>query len=581
MMINLSSNRQFSLSCESISSSQQWRNVRRSPPSVTTVTSAKRQKQRGNKKTVLHSSTPLLTTTDGGRGGCLVIKYRDITSHKEVEGRFRGKVMRTSTPVRPVDSPGRSPAEQREEILLRTSAVNPFSTFNCSNFRTFHPSTGILEDYNNNLHRQEESLKNSPLTCQCHLSEALDQLITLIPSSAIPDDKFVHQVIESVGEKVKMELEIDFPSGLHLIDQFNQDVKELYLSGGRIAILNYLLLSGEERTRLGLGRQQQLQADKTDVKIEQEEKSSTQCSNKFSQHESELDDKCCLSSQWLTMTIRAPLPWRHSKEKSEGKIGTFFSSVYPLLEEVQKAWFQGYGNQGHGGQGFSSLSLLDKISFPVDSDYFQSRVELNCQLIKTSLTFDWVSVVAGIYNQWKKGELKRKNSDRVRRTRKSRAANPSINQSVTDCVPQSEIREILATLMSRLLRQLIIDNIETWVREANNTDERREEREIFIARANFWTGHHESMSDLSFDQESNDFSSLVTTSTIPLMTSLTGLAASIYSPIACHLEPSPTQWPKLLLHPITKILEATKEIPRIEKYLTVLPDDEYAGRLPM
>lgn len=95
--------------------------------------------------------------------------------------------------------------------------------------------------------------------------------------------------------------------------------------------------------------------------------------------------------------------------------------------------------------------------------------------------------------------------------------------------------ETIETFMSRLLRQFTLDNIESWVEIASPTSEGR--KELFVARANFSTGYQ------------------------------------------CQLDPSPNEWPRIVVHPINEILSATQSLPRLERQLLLQEKDNFGHAL--
>ena len=203
------------------------------------------------------------------------------------------------------------------------------------------------------------------------------------------------------------------------------------------------------------------------------------------------------------LTIRAPVPWSSAYKANKASLMKNNLSMLPIMRDIRVLWY----NQ------FAALNFLDKVKFPADVQYFKSQVTINCEIIKSRLMYEWVAEVTNLFVEWRGG----------------------INLSLERGGYDFHLMETIATFMSILMRQLIMSNIRQWVRIANNID-RRDDRELFVARADF-----------SPDSQ-------------------------------CQLDPSPAEWPRLVVHPINEILRATKSIPRIEQQLLVSDQDDLSGR---
>ena len=211
------------------------------------------------------------------------------------------------------------------------------------------------------------------------------------------------------------------------------------------------------------------------------------------------------------VTIRSPVPWHQAYERARDSCLRSFTSVYPLMERIRRLWFE------H----FADLDVLDEIPFPTDVLFFRSRVTINCQIIRSKLMYEWVSEVVDLFLEHDQG------------------LNPMSRAS-------ENVREGIATFMSRLLRQLVMSNMERWVAIAHRgEDGGKRDKELFIARADY------SSNDDGDDGAGVDHSH-------------------------CQLDPSPSEWPQLLVHPINELLRVTSAVPRIEKTLTVFADDEFS-----
>lgn len=203
------------------------------------------------------------------------------------------------------------------------------------------------------------------------------------------------------------------------------------------------------------------------------------------------------------LTVRAPVPWSESLKANKGTFQETNMMLLPILRDIRILWFTR----------FSRLNLLEKIKFPVDVHFFRSQVTVNCEIIKTVLMYEWVSDVTTLFVEWRGG----------------------IHLSLETGGYDFHLMEVIATFMSLLMRQMVMNNIEKWVFIANNLD-KRDDRELFVARADF-----------SADSQ-------------------------------CQLDPSPAEWPRLVVHPVNEILRATEAIPRIETQLLVSPKDDLSGR---
>ena len=163
---------------------------------------------------------------------------------------------------------------------------------------------------------------------------------------------------------------------------------------------------------------------------------------------------------------------------------------------------------------YSQLNFLDKISFPADVQFFKSQVTVNCEIIKSSLQYGFVADATNLFLEMK-GSLR--------------------NFSPLPGSVDYHLMETVATFTSILIRQLVMNNIENWLHIANNV-EGREEKELFMARA--------------------DYS----------------------SQSQCQLDPSPAEWPRLVVHPVNELLRVTEFLPRIESQLFISPEFDISGK---
>ena len=427
------------------------------------------------------------------------LTIRDVTSHKEVEARFRKQVTRSSI-VRLVKSPPRSPAQQRQDLMTQVTRKRIMLSTTSKNNKSFSnlESPGKNNSMNSDCKRislaslDSDSLASSfDADLEISVEETLLRLEKMIPDELIPDDNFFLTCIDKVASDFRTGVSYD--SELQVIESFVKEAKANYMKGGKRAIISYVLRNPNERRRLSV----------TDDVFEE-----------YSLREEHV-------------VVRAPIPWHENVVAGKRFCHDSFTQIHKLIEEIRVSWF---------GK-FSYLNILDGIHFPSDVEFFSSRISINCQIIRSALIYEWVSLVANLFIQYKRRQTavnssKESKNPQKDNNKKINAVEASKNNDWKRC------REVIAVFMSRLLRQFVLSNIERWVNTANNLDGMRVDREVFLASANF----------------------------------------SDSSQSSCQLDPHPGQWPLLLLHPIHELLRVTQDIPRIEDHLTILADDEYAEK---
>ena len=297
-----------------------------------------------------------------------------------------------------------------------------------------------------------------------HVSDDYADLLNSIDSKLIPEDRLLCGALNRAVARLPATLFRDEQRYKTLVDEFVKEAKENYVHGVKCAILDYVLANKDERMRLGIA------------------------------HKVNIGKHHCL-------TIRAPAPWRDSVRAARKSLKTSNFALKPFIRQVRNLWYSKY----------AKLDILDKIEFPVDVQYFRSQVTLNCEVIKFTLIYDWVSAVVALFVE-------------VRKT---------ILIDLTPGCEDFRLLETINTFISRLIRQLVMDNIQTWATIASPT-KREPQKELFVARANFSTGYQ------------------------------------------CTLDPSPNEWPRIVVHPINEILKATASIPRFERQL-LLTEKENVG----
>jgi hypothetical protein len=430
---------------------------------------------------------------------------KDVTSHKEVEERFRKQVTRSSS-IHLVNSPPRSPTQQRLDLMkkvrltkMTTESKNNKIPSSLATRGNKVMSSSRAQQILQSVSSMDSETSTDDVTVESLVEETFIRLEKKMPDDMIPDDNFFRTCIDNVAEEFRSQVSSD--SELQVIETFMSAATDNYISGGKRAVISYLLRNRRERKRLG---------------------------------------EPFLLSEQETFILRPPVVWHDALLDTKGLWREIFLHSRALIQQIRRSWFEGK---------FSSLNLLDDIHFPVDVQLFSSRITINCQIIRSTLVYEWVSLVANLYSQYKNDTKKqiitecnqtvlhsKANSNKKKKTVQKTVKKKIIVESKNN--DWKRIREVIAVFMSRLLRQLILSNIERWVNTANNIDASRPDREVFLASANF----------------------------------------SDSSQSSCQLDPDPSQWPLLLLHPIHELLRVTQDIPRIEEHLTILADDEYAEK---
>lgn len=154
----------------------------------------------------------------------------------------------------------------------------------------------------------------------------------------------------------------------------------------------------------------------------------------------------------LTPTV----PWHMSVEKSFTFCDTNLLITSPLIEQIRLNWFTNYS--------LYKLDAFNNITFPSNVQYFTSRISINLSIIKTALTYEWVSGVANMFNSYINSNNIHGKGERLK------------------------LSSVVYTFMSRLLRQFVIGTIENWVTIVTNSNGNRMESELFVARADYIKG---------------------------------------------------------------------------------------------
>lgn len=407
--------------------------------------------------------------------------FNDITTHKEVLKRFRHLLTRSPKPVI-TRSPPESPSVQRRKYLRQFSAQSDDS-------HTFSPTETL---------QQSESLSSSLYQEKFQQSESLSfrlyQLSATIDNQLIVSDKLIYECIESAGAKVlESIIPRDDSSDLcSKLDSFIQEGKNDYINAVKLSIVKYVLNNRLERKRLN---------------IEQE-----------------------ASKYEPFVTIRAPVPWSGEFKLHKAELERKLFIVTPLLDDVRKLWFTNY----------HKLNFLQNISFPADVQHFKSQVTVNCEIINSTLKYGFVADATSSFLQRREKNLIQMEDGKKKKEMKKDGKRRDESGSLRNFVPSPgsddyHLMETVATFTSILIRQLVMNNIETWLDIANNI-EGREEKELFVARA--------------------DYS----------------------SESLCQLDPSPAEWPRLVVHPVNELLRVTEFLPRIESQLFISPIYDISGK---
>ncbi|KAI1280426.1 Dynein axonemal heavy chain 3 [Halotydeus destructor] len=287
----------------------------------------------------------------------------------------------------------------------------------------------------------------------------IERLMDAIDGTLVPQDKLLGSAFERAISRLPATLFKDKQRYQQLADQFVSEAKENYVQAVKRTIVEYIALSRAERKRLGI------------VLVEP------------------FPGKHQLIGSFL---IRSPVAWHDQMSVARQQIVSTNFSLMPLIDKIRRLWYSR----------FASLSIFDNIVFPVDVQYFRSQVTINCELIRCTLNYAWISEVVELFVKERQ----------------------SIKIDLTPNGKDYHLFETIAVFMGRLLRQLIVDNIEHWTNVASPSSGSGQ-KELFIARAWFSTGY------------------------------------------TCEIDPKPSDWPRIVVHPINEVLKATSSVPRIERQL--------------